>query len=157
MEIFKEKRNAMNSHLNSLIRRSENKSTTKSDSRSMFKILNASLNRKQDLPLPHHTDEMELANEFNLLFDEKINKIRSKLSSDSSDCQDDEEINGYKVENFRTLTETEVKKLISDMPVKHCALDPLPTWLLLDCINEFKPIITQIVNISSHLERCQWI
>ena len=34
------------------------------------------------------------------------------------------------------------------MPVKHCALDPLPTWLLLDCIDEFLPIITEIVNLS---------
>ena len=34
------------------------------------------------------------------------------------------------------------------MPIKHCALDPQLTWLILDFIDEFLPIITEIVNFS---------
>ena len=32
--------------------------------------------------------------------------------------------------------------------VKHCKLDLLPTWLILECIDEFLSIIIDIVNIS---------
>ena len=46
------------------------------------------------------------------------------------------------------MSDKEVKKLILNMPVKHCKLDPLPTWLIVECIDEFLPIITKIVNIS---------
>ena len=37
---------------------------------------------------------------------------------------------------------------VTNIPVKHRQLDPIPTWLLLKCIDEFLPIITKIVNIS---------
>ena len=122
---------------------------TKGNSKAMFKILNASLNRKQELPLPHHNNDEHLANEFNQFFDEKIKMIRSKLDSSIGTASNDAYANVQnKLSQFKALSESEVKKLITNMPVKHCQLDPLPTWLLLECIDEFVPVITKIVNIS---------
>ena len=115
----------------------------------MFKILNANLNRKQALPLPHHNKETDLADDFNKFFDEKIKKIRSKLDSTKQSTGDKAEIiTRFKFSQFKALSDKEVKKLIMNMPVKHCKLDPLPTWLILHCIDEFLPIISKIVNIS---------
>ena len=34
------------------------------------------------------------------------------------------------------------------MPVKHCQLDPLPTWLMIECLDVLLPIFTKIVNLS---------
>ena len=34
------------------------------------------------------------------------------------------------------------------MPDKTCDLDPLPTWLLKHCLDEFAPVLTKIVNLS---------
>ena len=149
--VFKDKRNALNDHLNQLkaedLRSKIQK--TKGNSRAMFKILNSNLNRKQELPLPHHNNETELANDFNMFFDEKIKKIRSKLDSTKQCTSDKAKTNtSFKFSQFKALSDNEVKKLIMNMPVKHCKLDPLPTWLVLECIDEFLPIITKIVNIS---------
>ena len=33
-------------------------------------------------------------------------------------------------------------------PAKSCELDPLPTWILKECIAELLPVITGIVNKS---------
>ena len=75
--VFKDKRNALNDHLNQLkaedLRSKIQK--TKGNSRAMFKILNSNLNRKQELPLPHHNNKTELANDFKMFFDEKIKKM----------------------------------------------------------------------------------
>ena len=81
----------------------------------MCKILNASVNRKQDSLLPHHTDEKKLVNEFDSFFLEKIkiNRIRSQLSSDSSNFPNENESNiGEKLEKFEALSEAEIKVLI---------------------------------------------
>ena len=45
-------------------------------------------------------------------------------------------------------TEAEIRNIIKLSPVKSCELDPLPTWLLKECIAELVPIITDIVNMS---------
>ena len=148
-EIFKEKRNAMNLYLNKSksddlkekIKRSQG------DSKSMFKILNASLNRKQELPLPHHTSEKQLSDDFNTFFIDKISKIRSELQSNEQ-ANEPKICNTADLSNFKPLTHEEVQKLIAAMPVKHCALDPLPTWLLLKCIDKILPLITEIINLS---------
>ena len=45
-------------------------------------------------------------------------------------------------------TETEIRNIIKLSPSKSCELDPLPTWLLKECIAELVPTITDIVNMS---------
>ena len=42
----------------------------------------------------------------------------------------------------------EVKYIISKSATKSCELDPVPTWLLKECINEWLPSITKVVNAS---------
>ena len=45
-------------------------------------------------------------------------------------------------------TEAEIRDIIKLSPVKFSELDPLPTWLLKECISELVPLITDIVNMS---------
>ena len=50
--------------------------------------------------------------------------------------------------SFTLLTEHEVWKLIEATPKKSCALDPMPTPLLVACIDILLPVITKIINLS---------
>ena len=154
-DIFKSKRNTMNATLTSLKHTSlaAKINETKGDSKAMFKVLNASLHRKQELPLPHHTNHKKLADEFNSFFDDKIQGIRNKLIStlgpsnnNSSEGQRTENVTP--LSNFKPLSSDEIKKLVLSMPTKHCGLDPIPTWLMKDSINQFLPVLTKIVNLS---------
>ena len=49
---------------------------------------------------------------------------------------------------FKKISRDDVSTLIRKSPMKTCALDPLPTWLLAKCHSEINPIITTIINAS---------
>ena len=45
-------------------------------------------------------------------------------------------------------TEQEIHQVIINSPTKSCEMDPLPTHLLKQCLDELAPVITCIVNKS---------
>ena len=49
------------------------------------------------------------------------------------------------------MTQEEISKIILKSPNKQCYLDPMPTWLVKECVNELLPLITEIVNASLKL------
>lgn len=153
--IYKCKRNTYNNYLNcrKVQALSEDISKNRSNSKALFKLINARLNRKQETPLPDHDDSKMLADEFITFFDEKISLIQSKLDiagnhRTSRRQQSTYEFVGTKLNKFRLLTQDEVRKLLSAMSTKHCQLDPIPTWLMKECIDQFLPITTEIINAS---------
>ena len=146
---FKEKRNEYNTKLNQL-KTADLKGKVEKyrhNSKAMFKLLNSSMNRKQEQPLPKHANDAVLANEFNRFFDDKISKIRDKLPNHQHPTNDVTN-QGNKLKTFQAMSQDDIKKLIKDMPVKHCQLDPMPTWLMIECLDVLLPIFTKIVNQS---------
>jgi hypothetical protein len=114
----------------------------------MFKAINYALHRKVAPPLPPHADDTELANEFSEYFEEKINRIRSTLDNGNSEISGESpNFQGSPLSNFRKVTQAEVKNILNNMS-KSCKLDPLPIWLVRECIDEFLPIVTSIINLS---------
>ena len=55
---------------------------------------------------------------------------------------------GVPLNTFMDATEAEIWNIVKLSPVKSCELDPLPTWLLKECIAELVHLITDIVNTS---------
>ena len=55
------------------------------------------------------------------------------------------------LETFLGHSMEDVHKIIKNMAPKHSKLDPLPTWLVKECLDEFLPIITAIVNNSGSM------
>ena len=55
---------------------------------------------------------------------------------------------GTPLSTFMDATEIEIRNIIKLSPAKSCEQDPLPTWLLKECIAELVPTITDIVNMS---------
>ena len=51
---------------------------------------------------------------------------------------------------FRVLNESEVQRPIMATPKKSCTLDPMPTPLVVGCIDSLLPVITKIINLSLH-------
>ena len=49
---------------------------------------------------------------------------------------------GTPLSTFMDATEIEIRNIIKLSPAKSCELDPLPTWLLKECIAELVPTIT---------------
>ena len=73
------------------------------------------------------------------------------MSVDVSPSNTDSQPEGSSIEpltSFTLLTEHEVRKLIVATPKKSCVLDPMPTPLLVACIDTLLPVITKIINLS---------
>ena len=47
-----------------------------------------------------------------------------------------------------TLAMEDLSKLLLSMNSKFCCLDPIPTWLSIECIDELLPFLLKIVNSS---------
>ena len=50
--------------------------------------------------------------------------------------------------NFDLVTEETVTQLIMNAPCKHSQVDPLPTWLLKQCVSLLAPFLTHLINTS---------
>ena len=93
----------------------------------------------------------DLVDAFGDFYIMKIQKIRTKL-----DSQDPEPISIPMVPvkeedmflSFQPLSEDDVRKLIKQSPDKQYSSDPIPTWLLKECIDSLLPILTLFVNKS---------
>ena len=124
-----------------------------SNQRSFFsaakKLFNQGDNRAVYPPID---DNVKLANQLGTFFVQKIETIGSKLYNMAqvppSLPDDHAPVLPPLLSKFSPLTEEEVRKLISSSSKKSCTLGPMPTSLVMDCINVLLPIITRMINLS---------
>ena len=92
----------------------------------------------------------ELAAKFSNFFTEKIVNVRSCLvpCNDCIAAQCDTPAYSSMLTSFSCISSEEVKKFIIKSPDKACDLDPVPTWVLKQCLSELLSLITAIVNTS---------
>ena len=55
---------------------------------------------------------------------------------------------GSSLSNFKPGTSIDIYKIIIGSPSKSCQLDPIPNYLLKECIDLLLPVITNITNLS---------
>ena len=102
--------------------------------------------------MPSNKSPKELAQVFSDFFIDKIEGIRTKIASYTQSVSHavNVEISHHSAENrlveFNPTSQDKVKRIIKLSPSKSCELDPIPTWLLKDCLNELLPILTKIIN-----------
>ena len=121
------------------------------DQKKLFEIIKSLTKPLQQQQYPDSDSLKDLADAFGDFFIMKIQKIRTKL-----DSQDPEPISIPRVPvkeedvflSFQTLTEDDVRKLIKQSPNKQCSSDPIPTWLLKECLDSLLPVLTLLVNKS---------
>ena len=125
---------------------SEKVKDCRGDTKRLYRMVNTLMGTSSSNPLPKHTSNKELAEEFAGFFMEKIQKIREHLADNPI----------YKLtgkhtpslSEFIPFNQLEVRKTILSMKTKSCELDALPTVLLKDCLDEILPTITKLVNMS---------
>ena len=80
-------------------------------------------------------------------FHEKIEKLQP-FFTESTDRSKSPCPTVQQLQNFHPATIDEIRTLIKTSPSKSCPLDPIPTFLLKDCLEELLPVITTIINAS---------
>ena len=123
-------------------------------SKDLFSTVNELLGKVSSSPLPDHKDPKELAENFCAFFMNKIFKIRERLDlrnmeSEGDEFQDDPaSTNIPLLDSFSPTTEDEVRNLVLSLPSKSCALDPIPTTLLKQCLGSLLPVLVSVINKS---------
>ena len=133
-----------------------NEKLCSADNKTVFKTVNMLLN-KGAASLPSGQSMHDLSNNFSKFFNDKIVKIRQKITSTNMNhasqagplgqCMNDAS-SVSQLSSFSLTDEDEIRRLVGTSPNKSCDLDPLPTWLLKENINTFLPVLTSIVNTS---------
>ena len=85
---------------------------------------------------------------FNEFLVHKIEEIRRSFDPDRPIATNPVEFSGPAFAEFQLVTEDFVKIVLQEMPKKSCDLDPIPTSVLYDCLDEIIPIVTSIMNKS---------
>ena len=105
-------------------------------------------------PLPECSSLMELANDFNIFFADKIATIRDNIiktqfsGTKPTPVEPVNESVTLVMNSFQSVLERDVEKRICKLPSKSCELDPIPTTLLKEMVQVVTPVITCIINRS---------
>lgn len=121
------------------------------DQKTLFKVTKNLLGKTEEVVLPSSTSSNELAQTFSDFFIDKIDGIRKQISAETkiqTDVSHTTETEGSsnRFAEFAPVTQSEVRKIILASPCKSCELDPIPTWLLKECIDELLPSLTELIN-----------
>ena len=115
------------------------------DQKKLFSLIKSLTKPLQQQQYPDSASLKDLADAFGNFFVMKIKNIRSKLEKfevDSEPIVQDEIPTQNMLLEFQPLSQEEVRKMIKKAPNKHCDLDPMPTWLLKECLDPLLPVLT---------------
>ena len=153
-EVYKKARNEVNKILfKSKAEYYKFKLSSTKDQNEVFKLARQLLNIEKPSVVPVHDLHSELAESFSEYFVSKIQRIRDGFSStrnsgtiDYASCYQ-----GLVLSSFSQVDEDEVSKLVKQMKNKSCQLDPVPTWLVKQCLPSLTPVPFQMTNLSFRL------
>ena len=113
----------------------------------LFKTVSKLWGKDKPKSLPNtNLTSIELANEFNSFFYEKIRKIRKELGSSQPEAH--REPCSNTLHTFKQITLDQLDRIVSKMTIKTSPEDPLPKHLLESNLNDLLPYILDLVNLS---------
>jgi hypothetical protein len=161
LEIDEQNYKAQRSKFNALLKKLRDTRIKKSiidnkdNPKGIFRELNKAMYKNKETPIPDDLEPGESPpDSLNDYFLEKTEKIRIGLDMEDKDrtiFREESAFLGNDLEDFTEMTQEEVKKLVFKSSNKFSELDPMPTWMLRDCIDEILPALTKIVNLSLKL------
>ena len=115
----------------------------------MFQCVDELLYKSKKQVFPSNIPLKELPDKFCQFFIDKVSKIQQKFTNRNDTMMPRTPFpTESQLQTLKPATHEEICKLTIASPTKSCSLDSLPTFLLKDCIDDFLPIITGIINAS---------
>ena len=112
----------------------------------LYQLITKLAGQNKSNPLPTSTSNEELTDEFANYFLEKILNIRKFF--DGIPNYKPNPIDIPQLNKFSTLSETQLYKIIMEMPSRTCELDIIPMEFLKEVLLHCIPSITKVVNLS---------
>jgi hypothetical protein len=127
-----------------------NKIESASSSKELFKITENLLCRKAPKQFPSLFPTSQLPSLFSDFFENKIVALRRDLDSSTlvNPSPPTEPYTKSSFSKFQPVTEVVVRNAIIKSSPKTCDLDPIPTPLLVECLDVLLPSLTALINSS---------
>ena len=116
------------------------------DPKQLHRITDKLLVNQHQQMLPSDDDHTHLANAFGSFFESKIDNIRELFNLNVN--LDEQLPPEFSLNSLKPATYEEIRRLIISYSNKSCELDPIPTWLLKECVHELLPLLTSLINTS---------
>ncbi len=117
--------------------------------KTLYAVVNELIDNKKKVVLPKSVSDVDLANEFQTFFKEKIEKIRASFTPTSQNVVEQvDNPNLQKLSNFAPATDDEVQEIVKTFGIKCSPEDPASSALLSSNIDVFVPFWVEIVNLS---------
>ena len=128
-----------------------------SDQRKLFNVTKSLLCDTYTASFPR-IDNVRLANDFGNFFAQKIEDINASLANSSTSSvpslpATDITCLKERFTGFKTLSQEQVRLLISKAAGKSCQLDPIPNPIVLKLLDVLLPVITKLINLSFDTSR----
>ena len=126
----------------------------KLDIKQVYKTVNRLTGDDFSSTLPTHSDKTVLANNMSDFFSSKIENIRMDITNENeknvmeTPIIDERPPCNAVLENFSMISPQELKNVICSMNNKSNPRDPIPTWLVKECVDELSPVIMMIIEKS---------
>ena len=122
-------------------------------SRKLFRLSSQMMGKFGDTVLSSNISPESLPDTFNEFIVYKTDEIRRSFDPDRPIPTNPVEFSGTVFAEFQPVTEDFAKTAVQEMPKKSYDLDPIPTFILYNCLNKIIPIVTSIMNksLSSHI------
>ena len=122
-------------------------SNSSNSQKSLFKIVNETLDKRSERVLPSYTDAIKLANDFNTYYIEKVSQIRDSICTVQC-ARKGNLFSGQCLTIFAPVTDDELTNLIKEHGIKTSAEDPLPANILKRVIGMLIPCFRELINKS---------
>ena len=124
---------------------------SKADNRQkeLFKIVNTALDNNVETVLPTHNDPVELANEFNEFYVDKIDKLRQSIPDEVyNDLPTPPHFKGEKLWMFGPTSVEEVTAILNENGIKTSPEDPIPVSIFKKVYEITIPALVEMINKS---------
>ena len=118
--------------------------------KSLFAICNNLLRLKKLAPFQNIYLIDQLPAIFKDLFISKVKLIRTSIDQHKQQTQNSTTQTSLTIfDSFHPVTITQLHTIIKSSKPTFCPLDPIPTSLLLKCLDDILPTLTHIINTST--------
>ena len=119
-----------------------------SSSKELHQIVNIPSNRHPPKVLPTIYPSADLPSIFIKHFTNKVEKLRANIASEHVTSILDTGITAATFSSFEKLSQLTVKECMLSSAPKSCELDPIPSKILIECLDSILPSLTDLFNSS---------
>ena len=116
----------------------------------MFSVVHSLLGKDSASFFLPELDDQCAASTLCTFFEEKIRTIRTGLEAENSSEHQPSYFVGKTPSEFSPVREDQLAKIISNCKPTSSSVDPIPTKIVLDCLDVLPPVFVNIINSSLH-------